>query len=94
MENTMSNDDLFDTDESWLSVCGEFIEDGLHCGRCGQEPPWGCPCSDCQGGHEHDADCLCEDCAMNAALDDIRDAEIYGGLISVEGEKQDGSTND
>ena len=28
----------------WLCDCGAFIEDGLHCPRCGAEPPWGCPC--------------------------------------------------
>lgn len=33
----------------WLCNCGNWIDDGLHCGICQAEPPWGCPCSWCQG---------------------------------------------
>lgn len=36
--------------DSWLCICGRFIEDGCHCPDCGREPPWGCPCSQCQMG--------------------------------------------
>lgn len=42
-------------DELWCcSVCGGLIEDGYHCPNCGTEPPWGCPCSDCQDGNGGD----------------------------------------
>lgn len=37
---------------SWLSVCGHYIEDGLHCPDCGEEPPWGCPCDICETAQE------------------------------------------
>jgi hypothetical protein len=53
------NDDLLDDDfderDAWLSVCGEFITNGLHCPKCRQEPPCGCPCSFCQDGEDEDA---------------------------------------
>lgn len=31
----------------WLCHCGHFEDSGLHCSRCGEEPPWGCDCSFC-----------------------------------------------
>ena len=34
--------------DCWISVCGHYIEDGFHCPFCGQEPPWGCPCFQCE----------------------------------------------
>lgn len=33
----------------WLCNCGNWIEDGLHCQCCNAQPPWGCPCSWCDG---------------------------------------------
>lgn len=33
--------------EHWLCRCGHYIEDGIHCPKCGSEPPWGCPCDLC-----------------------------------------------
>ena len=36
-----------DDDEPWLCGCGQYITNGLHCSSCGNEPPWGCPCSMC-----------------------------------------------
>jgi hypothetical protein len=41
--------DYYDERDAWLCVCGNFITDGLHCSACHAEPPWGCPCSRCQG---------------------------------------------
>ena len=37
---------------SWLCVCGHYIETGLCCSRCGNEPPWGCECSACQSDED------------------------------------------
>lgn len=34
-----------DCSQHWLCMCGNYIEDGLHCDECGGEPPWGCDCS-------------------------------------------------
>lgn len=45
----------YDDAECWLCSCGNYIEDGCHC-ECGEEPPWGCPCSFCQGGDDSDED--------------------------------------
>lgn len=45
----MTDDEYIESD-CWLCACGNYIEDGLHCGLCGAEPPWGCPCSVCQEG--------------------------------------------
>jgi len=48
-----------DLQYAWLCVCGHYQEDGLHCDRCGHEPPWGCDCSWCneryaEGGDDWD----------------------------------------
>ena len=47
-----------DDDESqwWLCNCGHFITDGLHCPKCGAEPSWGCPCSQCQNPDPDDGE--------------------------------------
>lgn len=34
-------------DYSWWCQCGTLSENGLHCYRCGNEPPWGCDCASC-----------------------------------------------
>jgi len=53
MEKEYPEDEIFEDEEShiegWLCTCGNYIEDGCHCSFCYQEPPWGCPCSWCQG---------------------------------------------
>lgn len=54
---------LTSDDDCWMCPCGDFIEDGMHC-ECGREPPWGCPCSECQGG-EHPPECDCEECLQS-----------------------------
>ena len=46
----------YDDDETWLCSCGNFIEDGIHCGFCNCQPPWGCPCNFCEDGDEEDYD--------------------------------------
>lgn len=54
--DNLFNDNSDDDDsECWLCNCGHFVEDGFHCPYCGAEPPWGCPCSECQSP-ENDSD--------------------------------------
>jgi hypothetical protein len=52
-EDCLLSDDYDDT-ECWLCVCGNYITNGLHCPVCGLEPPWGCPCSECQNPDDYD----------------------------------------
>ena len=40
-------------ENAWLCDCGNYITDGCHCPLCGREPPWGCPCDDCQNPDEN-----------------------------------------
>jgi hypothetical protein len=40
--------DYINLDECWECPCGNYIEDGMHCPDCGKQPPWGCPCEQCQ----------------------------------------------
>lgn len=43
-------DGAAETRKNWRCAAGHLHEDGLHCPSTRQEPPWGCPCSFCQGG--------------------------------------------
>lgn len=44
-------------DQGWLSTCGQWNNDQIHCSNCGEQPPAGCPCSGCQDGpHIEDED--------------------------------------
>jgi hypothetical protein len=43
-----NENDFFLEEDSWLCICGYLIENGMHCPNCRNEPPWGCPCSECQ----------------------------------------------
>lgn len=64
-----------DLDQAWLCVCGKFITDGCHCPDCGAEPPWGCPCSECQMPEDD------EDGEPDFTLDDLEFAETYPELV-------------
>jgi len=44
----LTEEDFDELSDHWLCECGNYITNGCHCPRCGREPPWGCPCSQCQ----------------------------------------------
>lgn len=63
-------------DLMWLCGCGNVIDGGCHCTRCGAEPPWGCPCGFCQDGadqqEEEDFDVIIDD--MEVSDEDFEQA--------------------
>ena len=58
-------------DLGWLCVAGHVHEDGCHCPLTGEEPPWGCPCSQCQGDREVEE----EDPVLEWELLDMQDEQ-------------------
>ena len=50
MSNPSDDDPILDDLDDpmvWFCGCGEFVDDSIHCPRCGGCPPWGC-------GMDHD----------------------------------------
>lgn len=43
-ESQMDNE----PDPGWLCYCGHWQDDWLHCACCGNEPPQGCDCPECE----------------------------------------------
>jgi hypothetical protein len=41
-------------DQHWMCSCGNYEESGLHCSLCGNQPPWGCPCSGCDSYNDEE----------------------------------------
>jgi hypothetical protein len=53
-EKHPSGCDCPDCSGEWMSSCGVYVTDGLHCPKCLEEPPEGCGCGYCDESGCHD----------------------------------------